>query len=114
MQMLVEQEWKTVCLTDDLIANSGVCALHNNKQIAIFSIGENAENVKAIGNYDPKGKANVLYRGIIGTIGSELVVASPLYKDHYSLNTGVCIEDSSLCVPVYDVRVIDGKVQLLV
>ena len=113
MQMLVEQEWTAVCLTEDLIANSGVCALLNDQQIAIFSIGDNAQNVKAIGNYDPKGKANVLYRGIIGTIGSELVVASPLYKDHYSLDTGVCVEDSNLSVPVYEVRVVGGEVQLL-
>jgi len=110
---MLEQDWTTICRTDDLITNSGVCALHNGEQIAIFCIGEDIQNIKAIGNYDPKGKANVLYRGIIGSIADELVVASPLYKDHYSLETGVCVEDESLSVPVYEIRVVHGEVQVL-
>ncbi|MEM0911675.1 MAG: nitrite reductase small subunit NirD [Pseudomonadota bacterium] len=111
---MLDQQWITICSVDDLIPNSGVCALHNSKQIAIFCIGEGTDNVKAIGNYDPKGKANVLYRGIIGTIGDELVVASPLYKDHYSLETGLCIEDDNLSVPVFDIKVVQNEVRLLV
>ena len=113
MQM-VEQQWKTLCQKDDLVVNSGVCALLDGEQIAIFCIGEDKQEVYAIGNYDPKGKANVLYRGIIGSIGDELVVASPLYKDHFSLTTGVCTENTELSVPVYQVRVSGQEVQVLV
>ena len=37
----------------------------------------------AIGNYDPAGDANVLSRGIIGSVNGQTVVASPLYKHHF-------------------------------
>ena len=42
----------------------------------------------AIGNYDPASDANVLARGIVGDIGGEIVVASPIYKQHFSLRHG--------------------------
>ena len=40
----------------------------------------------------------------------EHVIASPLYKHHYSLITGRCLEDSAKSVNVYPVRVLDGRV----
>jgi len=49
--------------------------------------------VFAIGNYDPASDANVLSRGIVGDIGGEIVVASPIYKQHFSLITGRCLEE---------------------
>jgi nitrite reductase (NADH) small subunit len=91
--------------------DSGVCVLVAGQQVALFHMKkENA--VYAIGNYDPLGKANVLSRGIIGDVKGEPVVASPLYKQHFSLNTGVCIEDSQISVPVYPIRIQNGRVEL--
>ncbi len=105
--------WRKVCNTDDLQPNSGVCALVEGQQVAIFyMVKENA--VYALHNYDPKGKANVLSRGIIGDVKGEPVVASPLYKQHFSLKTGVCIEDEQFSVPVYSVRIDNGKVEVQV
>jgi nitrite reductase (NADH) small subunit len=49
----------------------------------------------------------VLSRGIVGDINGELVVASPVYKQHFSLLTGRCLEDASVSVVVYAARV-DG------
>ena len=43
----------------------------------------------------------------------ELVVASPVYKQHFSLATGRCIEDSAVQVPVYTARVADGMVMIV-
>jgi nitrite reductase (NADH) small subunit len=57
-----------------------------------------------IDNYDPIGGANVLSRGIVGDINGELVVASPLYKQHFSLLSGRCLEDDSVQVSVYQAR----------
>jgi nitrite reductase (NADH) small subunit len=37
-----------------------------------------------------------------------LVVASPVYKQHFSLATGQCIEDPGVRVPVFPVR-LDGE-----
>jgi len=38
------------------------------------------------------------------------VVASPLYKQHYDLNTGECLEAPEYAVHAHIVRVDDGQV----
>jgi nitrite reductase (NADH) small subunit len=103
--------WKDVCSSDDLQPDSGVCVLIAGQQVALFYMLKD-NTVYAIGNYDPIGKANVLSRGMIGDVKGEPVVASPLYKQHFSLKTGVCVEDSEIAVPVYAVRIQNGRVVL--
>jgi NAD(P)H-dependent nitrite reductase small subunit len=113
-------KWIDVCSVDDLQPNSGVCALLEGEQVAIFwmpvlSGAEGPESdakVYAVGNYDPFGNANVLSRGLIGDIGGQPVVASPLYKQHYNLQTGVCLEDETVKIPVYAIRIDNGSVQV--
>ena len=51
-----------------------------------------------MGNLDPFSRANVLSRGIVGDLKGELVVASPVYKQHFSLRTGQCVEDPDVRV----------------
>jgi len=104
-------QWHYVCETNDLVTNSGVCALVDSQQVAIFSLKINGETqVFAISNYDPIGKANVLYRGLLGSIGGAPVVASPLYKEHYFLETGLCKEHDDVSVTAYAVKVEGEKV----
>ncbi|WP_394752773.1 nitrite reductase small subunit NirD [Crenothrix sp.] len=105
--------WKDVCSSDDLQPDSGVCVLVAGQQVALFYMPKEAV-VYAIGNYDPIGKANVLSRGIIGDVKGEPVVASPLYKQHFSLISGVCVEDEQIAVPVYPVRIQNGRVEIQV
>ncbi len=95
-------EFQSVCSVNDLIPDAGVNALVNGQQVAVFYIDG---KVYAIGNYDPVGKANVMSRGMTGNIGDALVVAAPLYKEHYNLATGVCIENDALSVPVYEAKI---------
>jgi nitrite reductase (NADH) small subunit len=105
--------WRDVCNVDDLQPDSGVCALVADQQVAIFfMVRENT--IYAIHNYDPIGRANVLSRGVIGDIKGEPVVASPLYKQHFNLKTGVCVEDRQVSVPVYPVRINNGRVEIQV
>ena len=99
--------WVCICELDDLWPNIGVGALVNGRQIAVFRIGE---TLYALDNYDPASGANVLSRGIVGDLKGECVVASPLYKHHYSLATGRCLEDSAKSVNVYPVKALDGRV----
>ena len=66
----------------------------------------------AVSNYDPIGEANVLSRGIIGSLGDEVVVASPLYKEHYSLRTGECLEKPEYCLDVFPIKVENGVVHI--
>ncbi|MEA3192885.1 MAG: assimilatory nitrate reductase catalytic subunit [Betaproteobacteria bacterium] len=96
-----------VCRLDDIVPDSGVCALVAGEQVAVFRI---AEQIYAVGNRDPFSGANVLSRGIVGDLKGELVVASPVFKQHFSLRTGRCLEDASVRVPVYAARVEDGFV----
>src|SRR3989441_13305149 len=97
-----------ICRLDDIVPNTGVCALVGGEQVALFRLDD--DSVYAVGNHDPFSGANVLSRGIVGDIKGELVVASPVYKQHFSLATGRCIEDSAVRIPVYPVRVEDGTV----
>jgi nitrite reductase (NADH) small subunit len=85
--------WQPVCRRADLVGNSGVVALVRGRQIALFYLPDDAEQpVYAIENRDPKSGANVIGRGIVAHLDGELVVASPLYKQHFRLRDGVCVE----------------------
>jgi nitrite reductase (NADH) large subunit len=99
--------WRFICELEDILHDAGVAALVDGKQIAIFRVGD---NVHALANFDPHSDANVLSRGLVGDIQAEPVVASPIYKHHFSLITGRCIEDADMSVPVYPARVTDGRV----
>jgi nitrite reductase (NADH) small subunit len=104
-------QWQNVCNIDDLQPDSGVCALVEGQQVAIFYMPKDSV-VYAISNYDPYGNANVLSRGIIGDINGQPVVASPLYKQHFNLQTGNCLEDETVTIPAYAVRLENGSVQV--
>jgi len=99
-----------ICRLDDIVPGTGVAALVGAEQVAVFRIDQ---EVYAIGNRDPFSGANVLARGIVGDLNGELVVASPVYKQHFSLVTGRCVEEPSVSVPVYRTRVEGGDIQIL-
>jgi len=96
-----------VCRLDEIVPSSGVCALLNGRQVALFRVDD---RVYAIDNFDPFSKANVLSRGIVGDLKGELVVASPVYKQHFSLTSGRCVEEPDVRVSVHPVAVEDGYV----
>ena len=112
MTALEKYNWETTCQLQDLVAGSGVCALVANEQVALFYLPDEEQQVFAISNRDPIGGANVLSRGIIGDVGGTLVVASPLYKQHFDLTTGFCLEDDDIRVEVYQAR-LDGNCVLV-
>lgn len=99
--------WQPICTRSDLVPGSGVCALVEKAQVALFYLPDSKQQIYAISNRDPVGGANVLSRGIVGDIGNRLVVASPLYKQHFDLTNGECLEEEDVTVEVYEVR-IDG------
>jgi NAD(P)H-dependent nitrite reductase small subunit len=103
----MKSNWHFVCEFEDVFTDSGVAALIDNRQIAIFRVGD---QVYALDNFDPNSEANVLARGLIGDINGEPVVASPVYKHHFSLITGRCIEDPEQSVLAYPARVSDGRI----
>ena len=111
----MSEKWLKVCTADDLVINSGVCALVEDKQVALFSVAQSSSpQIFAVGNWDPLGKANVMYRGLLGSVEDKVVVASPLYKQRYCLNTGQCLEDPAASLPVFETRLNGQDVELKV
>src|SRR5262245_25478334 len=100
--------WVAVCRLEDIVPNTGVCALVGGRQVAVFRLDD--DRVYAISNHDPFSRANVLSRGIVGDLKGELVVASPVYKQHFSLASGQCLEDPAVRVPAFATRLEDGTV----
>lgn len=96
-------DWLEICTVDDLVENAGISALVAGQQVAIFYIPSASPALYAIDNFCPACQANVLSRGIVGDLGGELVVASPLYKEHFRLATGTCVE-KHLAVRVWPVE----------
>jgi nitrite reductase (NADH) small subunit len=107
-------QWNAICTLDQIVPDTGVCALVGGRQVAVFRVGfeagADAPRLFAIDNFDPNAQAAVLSRGLVGSIGERIVVASPIYKQHFDLQTGECLEAPHNSVASYPVRVEDGRV----
>jgi nitrite reductase (NADH) small subunit len=97
--------WSPVCSLDDLVPNTGVCALVQDRHVAVFHVNDGSDRLFAIDNYDPNAHASVLSRGLVGNLGERIVVASPIYKHHFDLQSGECLEAPENSVNAYPVRV---------
>jgi len=95
----IDPSWTSVCELADIVPDTGVCALVNGEQVAVFHVAEGGGSVFAIGNFDPGSQAAVLSRGLIGSLGERVVVASPIYKHHFDLRTGEWLQ-----MPEHSVR----------
>jgi nitrite reductase (NADH) small subunit len=102
--------WETVCRYDRLQPERGVAALLGEHQVALFRTHDGT--VHAVGNVDPFSGAAVLSRGIVGDRGGVPTVASPVYKQVFSLLDGRCLDDPAAAVPCYPVRLVEGWVQV--
>ncbi|MBJ8338345.1 nitrite reductase small subunit NirD [Antrihabitans sp. YC3-6] len=104
-------EWTSACPLRQLIPGLGVAVLlRGGEQVAVFLLDDG--NLYAVGNIDPFGRAAVMSRGLVGDRGGEPTVASPLLKQVFSLVDGRCLDDDAVRLPVYDVRVWGGMVQV--
>ncbi len=108
VQMDIGQEWVAVCKLTDIVPDTGVCALVDGRQVAVFRLHD--DSVYAIDNHDPFSRANVLSRGIVGDLKGECVIASPVYKQHFSLASGQCLEEADVRIAVFPTRVEGGMV----
>ncbi|WP_282373216.1 nitrite reductase small subunit NirD [Pseudomonas sp. PS02290] len=108
------QVWRAVCTREDLVLNSGVVALMGTAQVALFYVASvgGAPHLFAVDNRDPVTGVNVIGRGLIGSLGGDLVIASPLYKQHYRLKDGTCLEDAALRLRTWPVRLVGDVVEI--
>lgn len=104
--------WTVACEYGRLIPGRGVgVLLDDGSQAALFRLDDGS--VYAIGNIDPFSGAAVLSRGIVGDRAGRAVVQSPILKQAFALDDGTCLDDVTVSVPVYPVRVLrDGRIQV--
>jgi nitrite reductase (NADH) small subunit len=120
MQALVEfprvsgeaREWCDVCAIDDVLPGTGVAALIDGEQIAIVRTRDGL--LAALSNFDPFSNAFVIARGIVGDRAGVPKIASPIYKQNFSLQTGECLDDPSVRLAVFPIRVSAGRIQVSV
>ena len=102
--------WQTICDANDLQEMVGARALLGDKQVAMFRVKGKLYAIDAI---DPFTDAAVLARGIVGSLKQQVVVASPLLKQHFNLETGQCLEEESVKLQTFDIREHAGKIEVM-
>lgn len=123
--------WQPLCQRDDLVPFSGVAAWVDTPegpaQVAIFyfpndpnrsqpagpntpALPGQVQELYALDHHDPFSGANVIARGIVGDIKGEPVVASPIYKQHFRLADGQCLENPGLRLRTWPLSFKDDEV----
>lgn len=102
--------WHPVCSMEDLEPMWGEAALVAGAQIALVRLPSDA--VFAVSQWDPRAKANVMARGIVGSTGGRPTLTSPIHKQSYDLTAGECVSEEGPCLRTYDVRVSDGRIEV--
>lgn len=93
--------WQDVCHISDLQQDGGVAVRAHGQQVALFHTDQ---GYYALDNRDPFSGAQILARGIVGDLNGKAVVASPMYKQHFCLATGLCLENDQVAVRNWPVR----------
>ncbi|MFJ6001415.1 nitrite reductase small subunit NirD [Arthrobacter sp. NPDC092385] len=101
--------WIAVCHLEDLEECWGEAALVGREQIALFRLP--GDRLHAVGNIDPRTRAAVMARGIVGSRGALSTIASPLHKEVYDLASGACLSGGE-GLRAYPVRCVDGVVEV--
>src|SRR5262245_23631190 len=106
------QIWTAACAYEYLIPNRGVgVLLPDGEQAALFRLDDGS--LHAVGNIDPFSGAAVMSRGIVGDRGGRATVQTPILKQAFALEDGLCLDDPRVSVPVYQVRITDeGEIQI--
>ena len=109
----ISRRTAAVCRVADLVPERGVAALVDGDQVAIFCVGAAAGlQVFAIDHHDPFSGANVLARGIVGSVDDRWYVASPVYKQRFDLETGRCLDDDRVAVGTWTVDLVGDEVHV--
>jgi nitrite reductase (NADH) small subunit len=103
--------WVDVCALSDVLPGTGVAILLDGHQIAVVR-GSDGCTLYAISNYDPFSHAFVIARGIVGSRAGVPKIASPIFKQNFHLETGQCLDDPSVRLPVYPVRASGDRVEV--
>jgi nitrite reductase (NADH) small subunit len=108
MPRAADARWVAVCDADAVIAGTGVAALIADQQIAI--VRTRSDRFFSLSNFDPFSRTFVLARGLVGDHAGVPTIASPIYKQRFALETGQCLDDAAVTIPVYAIRIVEGRV----
>ncbi|PKG77180.1 nitrite reductase (NAD(P)H) small subunit [Shewanella sp. Actino-trap-3] len=103
--------WINVCTEASMPKGTGIAAWVAGRAVAIFNLDK--DGLFALDNVDPASGVSLLARGLICEIDGELCVASPLYKQHYRLDSGRCIENNDLVVKPFEIKTEQGNIFVL-
>lgn len=105
--------WIAVCPLEALHPERGVAAILDGTQIALFRLG--GDRVFAVQQADPYSGSQVMSRGLVGTRGGRVTVASPMFKQVFDLETGECLDTvgkEERALATYPVRLEAGTVHV--
>ena len=98
---------------DRLVPERGAAVLVDGRQVALFRVDvDGVDTVFAVSHHDPFSGANVMARGIVGSSGDRVTVASPMYKQVFDLATGACLTEPEVRLPVWRTWIEEGHVHV--
>ena len=106
-------QWTKICKKTQMIPDTGLCAKGKNDEQIAFFWERKSDKLFAVSNHCPFANANVLSRGLLAELDGVLSIASPIYKQHFNLETGICLEDESVSIKSYEIRETEGQVEIL-
>lgn len=105
-------KWQDICARDDLVPGSGVAVKLGDQAAAVYWPEPENPQLFALAHKDPFSQAEVLAWGLLCEKAGEWSVAAPLYKQHFRLNDGVCLEQPEVTLPSWPVRFNGDRVEV--
>ena len=109
----MNENWKRIGSLNEFPEDLGSCVKLADEQIAVFRIATNTESEEwyAIQNFNPINRRMVLSRGIVGSTEEHgPKVACPLHKHNFSLKDGTFLDDDSIALKTYPVKIEGNEV----
>ncbi len=101
--------WFEVAAVADFPKDGGSCIKYKDKQIAVYNYTRQGKWF-ACQNLCPHKMEMVLSRGMIGDHGGIPMVACPMHKKTFSLETGENLNGDMEAIATYPVKIENGKV----
>lgn len=101
--------WTPLCSVGDLSPLRGTRALLDGEPLALLLVDG---RVHALGNVDPWTGESTLDRGLVAQRGQVLALVAPPHGNAFDLETGTCLDDPAVAVPVHEATVHRGVVHV--
>ncbi|MEB6224999.1 nitrite reductase large subunit NirB [Pantoea anthophila] len=106
---LPAEPWSAICALEAIPPQAGIGARLGSERVALFRFGE---TLYALEDREPGSDASVLSRGILGDVGGEPVVISPLYKQRVRLRDGQSLDNPQHQLRCWPVKLEAGQIWL--